>query len=352
MMIYLVSNAQAKARLPPYSSPRLPQRRRRRKKRIRNKKNKKSSSSSSSRESRIAGGVQFGFSPVSQLMGDRVYPRDNDSPPYSGEHGKQSSGRGGGGMHRHTLSQESLMSKDSYATYSGPPSGTYVIQVPKDKIYRIPPPENAHKYKLYTTRQHRRGGCRRCCCTTLGLLILLVCLLAAAVGIFFLIYQPKAPSFSVTRVSVNGMNITSKNSASVMISPVLNVTVRAENPNSKIGIYYEPGSSVTVYHDGVKLCGGSLPVFYQASRNVTVFSTELDGGDIVLSSSARAKLASEQEKGNVPLKMEVEVPARVRVGSLKTWKLTAKVECTVALSALSPKAKVVSKKCSAKVIPW
>lgn len=242
-----------------------------------------------------------------------------------------------------------MMSKDSYA-YSGPPSGTYVIQVPKDQIYRVPPPENAHKYKLYTTRQSRRSRCRSCCCATLGLLILLIALLGAAVGIFYLIYHPKAPSFSVERVSVNGVNITSVTSDS--ISPVFNVTVRAENPNKKIGIYYEDGSSITVNYDKVKLCEGALPVFYQPPRNTTVFATKLSGGDIVLSSADRDKLAGEQKNGRVPLKMTVELPVRVRVGSLKTWKLTAKAKCTVAISALTAKAKVVSKECSVSVKPW
>lgn len=280
-------------------------------------------------------------------MADRVHPRDTESPPVSGEHMKPSPGRSGGGMHRPTLSQDSMMSKDSY---SGPPSGTYVIQVPKDQIYRVPPPENAHKYKLYTTRQNRRGRCRRCCCATLGILILLIALLGAAVGVFYLIYHPKAPSFSVERVSVNGVNITSVTSET--ISPVFNVTIRAENPNKKIGIYYEQGSSVIVNYDKVKLCEGALLVFYQPPKNTTVFATKLAGGEIVLSSSDRDKLAGEQKNGRVPLKMTVELPVRVRVGSLKTWKLTAKAQCTVAISALTAKAKVVSKECSVSVKPW
>lgn len=240
------------------------------------------------------------------------------------------------------------MSKDSYA-YSGPPSGTYVVQVPKDQIYRVPPPENAHKYKLYTTRDHRRSTCRRCCCATLGILILLIALLAAAVGVFYLVYRPKPPSFSVERVSVNGVNVAS---SADMISPVFNVTVRAENGNGKIGVYYESGSSVTVSYDDVKLCEGVLPVFYQPPRNVTVFVTALSGGDIVLSSSDKDKLAGEQKNGKVPLTMTVELPVRVKVGSLRTWKLTAKAECHVALSALTEKAKVVSKKCSVSAKPW
>ncbi|KAL8152232.1 hypothetical protein V2J09_009992 [Rumex salicifolius] len=283
-------------------------------------------------------------------MADRVHPRDTESPPVSGEHMKANSSRsGGGGMHRPTLSQDSMMSKDSYAN-SGPPSGTYVIQVPKDQIYRVPPPENAHKYKLYTARQNRRGGCRRCCCFTLGILILLIALLAGAVGVFYLIYHPKAPSFSVDRVSVNGVNITSVNSDT--ISPVFNVTVRAENGNGKIGFYYEQGSSITVNYYKVRLCEGAFPAFYQPPKNTTVFSTKLAGGDIVLSSSDRDKLAGEQKKERVPLKMTVELPVRVRVGSLKTWKLTAKAKCTVALSGLTAKAKVVSKDCSVSVKPW
>jgi hypothetical protein len=47
------------------------------------------------------------------------------------------------------------------------------------------------------------------------------------------------------------------------VSPEFDVTVRADNPNDKIGIYYRKDSSVEVYYSDVRLCNGVLPMFYQ-----------------------------------------------------------------------------------------
>ncbi|KAK9183276.1 hypothetical protein WN944_026426 [Citrus x changshan-huyou] len=117
-------------------------------------------------------------------------------------------------------------------------AGTYVIQIPKDQIYRVPPPENADRIKgLSRRRKSRSTTCccfRFCCCS----LLLLVLLLAIAAGVFYLVFRPEAPNYSV---------------------------------DDKIGIYYERGSSVEVYYKDVGLCDGVWPQFYQPSNNVTVF---------------------------------------------------------------------------------
>ncbi|KAK9184022.1 hypothetical protein WN943_024367 [Citrus x changshan-huyou] len=117
-------------------------------------------------------------------------------------------------------------------------AGTYVIQIPKDQIYRVSPPENADRIKgLSRRRKSRSTTCccfRFCCCS----LLLLVLLLAIAAGDFYLVFRPEAPNYSV---------------------------------DDKIGIYYERGSSVEVYYKDVGLCDGVWPQFYQPTNNVTVF---------------------------------------------------------------------------------
>ncbi|GAB4859269.1 hypothetical protein Ancab_010731 [Ancistrocladus abbreviatus] len=291
------------------------------------------------------------------MMAGRVCPRDADSPPLSGEHSKSDSPPVSG-MHRPTMSQDSLMSKESYPCYersAGPPTGTYIVQVPKDQIYRVPPPENARKYQQYTRSKHRRNTCCRCICTTLLIFLLLALLVAMAGVVLYFLYRPKAPSYSVESVSIRGVNLTAATSSSSLelaISPVFDVTVRAENRNGKIGIYYEKGSDVSVYHDGVMLCDGSVPAFYQPSRNVTVLSTKLVGSKIVLSTAARQTWLTEEKKGRVPLQMKVKMPVKIKFGAVKTWTVTVKVTCVVTVDGLKANAKVVSKTCDVSVKPW
>ncbi|GMH11985.1 hypothetical protein Nepgr_013826 [Nepenthes gracilis] len=216
------------------------------------------------------------------------------------------------------------------------------------QIYRVPPPENARKYQLYTRRKHRHNQRRCCLCTTLVLLLLAV-LVAVSACILYLIYRPKSPSYSVQSVSVEGINLTSSTTA---ISPDFNVTLRAENPNKKIGIYYEKGSSFKIYHNDVEFSEGSLPAFYQPPENVTLFSMILTGSNIVLSTSARQTILTEQNSGKVPLNMHVKLPVKIKLGAVKTWTVTVKVSCAVTVSGLTANSKVVSKACDVSVKPW
>ncbi|KNA22953.1 hypothetical protein SOVF_029180 [Spinacia oleracea] len=287
----------------------------------------------------------------------RVYP--GESPPESGEHSNAKlmanspSPPVSGEHHGRNMSQESFASsKMSYGYGYAPPNpGTYVVQIPKDQVYRVPPPENAHKFKLYTKRKAGRGGCRGCICSILAGILIIIALLAVTTAVLYLVYKPKAPTYSIESVHVRGVNL-SRTATTTTMTPVFNVTLKSENKNGKIGIYYEQGSLIKIYHDGVNLCNGKLPAFYQPPKSSTVFSTKLSGAGIVLSKSARDKLLTEQKNGEVPLEIHVKVPVKIKIGSVKTWTISVEVSCGVTVNALTTNAKVVSKKCKVHTKPW
>ncbi|KAE7998199.1 hypothetical protein FH972_002765 [Carpinus fangiana] len=100
---------------------------------------------------------------------------------------------------------------------------------------------------------------------------------------FYLVFKPDSPNYSIDNITISGLNLTAAaattTTTSVLtVSPEFDFTVRADNPNDKIGIYYRKDSSVEVYYLDVRLCNSVLPVFYQPSNNVTVFRTALKGG--------------------------------------------------------------------------
>ncbi|KAL5977550.1 hypothetical protein ACLOJK_024933 [Asimina triloba] len=234
---------------------------------------------------------------------------------------------------------------DSPVKASSPPS-SYVIQVPKDQIYRYPPPENPRGHQ----KSRRSRSCCRCISWTLGLLVLLVILVGIAAGVLYLVFRPKNPSYSIEDLSIKGLNLSrSSNQSSLMLSPEFNVTVSAENPNGKISIYYEKGSSASVSYSGVELCNGVLPVFYQGSKNVTVFQTALTGNGVVLSATKRGALVANQQGGNIPLEVDLRVPVKVKFEVVKTWTLTFKVGCDLTVDELTENAKIVSKACRVRV---
>ncbi|KAK9677925.1 hypothetical protein RND81_11G176400 [Saponaria officinalis] len=295
-------------------------------------------------------------------MAERVYPRD--SPPFSGEHPHPNplvETPPTSGEHHRRMSQDSFASsKMSYGNGNGngngygygPNPGTYVVQVPKDRIFRVPPPENEHKFKLYTKKKTNRSCCRCCICSIISTILILAVLLGLTVGILYLIYHPKSPTYNIQSVQVKGVNLTAQNTGATTIKPVFNITLNIDNPNGKIGFYYEKDSEINVYRDGVHLCDGKLPTFYQPPNSFTVLSTELSGAGMVLSKSARDKLLTQQKDGKVPLEMDVKIPIKVKIGSVKSWTFTVKVKCDVTLNALTANAKVVSKNCKVHTTPW
>lgn len=252
-----------------------------------------------------------------------------------------------------TSRPETPLSQENFAEKLKPPPGTYVIQVPKDQIYRVPPPENSRRLQAYSRRAHRRR-CGCCCCLawTAALLLLLLVAVAAAAGILYLVFQPKIPKYSVDGLSVKGFNLSSVAADLAAVSPEFDATVRADNPNEKIGIYYRSGSSISISYDGVNLCHGVWPTFYQGKRNVTVFQTALTGSGIRLSAAIRDALVTAQSRRKVPLEINLEVPVRLKFGAVTTWTFTVKVRCDVTVDKLTADSRIVSKSCSVKVDPF
>ncbi|KAG6417734.1 hypothetical protein SASPL_119926 [Salvia splendens] len=195
-----------------------------------------------------------------------------------------------------------------------PPPTTYVVRVPREQIFYYPPPGNTAKYEKLSRGRERRSFCCRCCCFTSCLLFLLIIAAAVSAVAMYLVFGFQSPGYTVTKVAIHGMNLTS----ATPISPGFDVTVRAENPNRKVDIYYLKESSVNVYYDGVMLGYGVLPDFYQPRKSVTVVRATVAGSDIVLGGAAKAKLRNAQNRGKVPLLLTVEAPVKFEVGAVKT----------------------------------
>jgi len=233
-----------------------------------------------------------------------------------------------------------------------PPSqpGTYVVQVPKDKVFRVPPPENARLFDHYTRRAKRRRGrsCARVCACLLAGAVALAVLAAALAGIAYLVLRPKQPAYTVQALAVSGLAELGNASSAGVFSPGFDATVRADNPNGRIGVRYE-GGRVSVSYDGVLLADGAWPAFYQGPRNVTVFVAKAKGSGIRFSQRVRGQMAAAERLRLVPFDVDVEVPVRLQLGKVRTWAVPVRVYCTVAVDRLAADAKVVSRSCDVKV---
>ncbi|XP_052107800.1 NDR1/HIN1-like protein 13 [Arachis duranensis] len=275
-------------------------------------------------------------------MADRVHPHDSPSPTVS----------------QIDSSDAAVAPKPSLPPDGKPvpPPGTYVIKIPKDQIYRVPPPENARRFAKYTDKKSKRsyggGGRRRCsfcCCFSwfIGVLFIIALLIGIAAGVLYLVFKPKSPHYSIDHIGIKAMNLTT-----AVISPEFNITVKADNPNDKIGIRYETDSSAEIFFKGVKLCDGALPAFYQPPKNITVFMTPLKGNGIKLKSEDEKALVDAQTKRQVPLNVKLVAPVKIKVGSVESWKITVKIDCDVTVDQLTVQSKILSKKCNYKLDLW
>ncbi|KAI0511724.1 hypothetical protein KFK09_012356 [Dendrobium nobile] len=228
-----------------------------------------------------------------------------------------------------------------------PPSASFVIQLPKDQIYRIPPPENAYRFNFYTRQaaKRQRGSCSRCLFFLFIVLSLIFIFLAAALGIIYLIFLPKLPSFSIDSLSIHNINL----SSSAAASPEVDLTIRSANTNKKIGIYYRDGGSVVIDYSGEVLSRGAWPSFYQGKRNVTVVQTALRGSGIRFADDLRGSLTAAVKRREVPLGINAELPMRMRFGAVKIWTITVKLQCDVTVNKLTADARILNELCRAKV---
>ncbi|KAE9596267.1 hypothetical protein Lal_00048748 [Lupinus albus] len=209
---------------------------------------------------------------------------------------------------------------------------TYVVTIPKDRVYRVPPPENAEKFNQLASRKNRRC---HCCCWFIGILLILISLLAITAAIFYLVVRPKALEYSIERIDIREFNMTST-------PPELNVTIKAHNPSGEIGFHYEKDSSVEIFFEDVMLCKGVVPEFYQPSNNVTVFKTTLEGSVMKLRSSDETELVKAEKKRKVPLTVKLIAPLKIKLGMVETGKITVKVDCDIIVNKLKAGAKIVS----------
>ncbi|GJN07100.1 hypothetical protein PR202_ga24896 [Eleusine coracana subsp. coracana] len=271
-------------------------------------------------------------------MADRVHPTPPPPPPDA------------------ATATETTPLQEQHPSFNRPPApapGTYIIQIPKDQVLRVPPPDRARRYAKLAARPARRRRLRRACCLASAALLLLILLFTAFAGAVYLVFRPRAPAFSA--FSVSSLSITNLTLSSSSSSPAIVVAdVRADNTrNRKAGIEYRGGGEVTVAYAGAVLAAGPWPAFRQPPRNVTVFAASMAGKDVALTEEQRRQLGREEAARAVPMTVEATVPVRVRLGKvLRTWTVDVRATCHVEVDRMDgTPAAVTDRGCRVRVKP-
>jgi len=199
---------------------------------------------------------------------------------------------------------------------------------------------------LRAPRRKRHSRCCRCVCWTLMVLIVLVIALGATAGIIYAVFRPKIPTFNVETLTVTRFDV---NTTSMTVTDAFEVQVTAENPNRRIGVYYD-GGEVKTFFNGTELCSGAFPALYQGHRT-TVRPLITLQGETRLDSAVAAQLVQQQQAGFVPLTVNARVPIRIKFGALKLWKMTGKARCDLVVDSLQAgtQLRIRSNSCSFKL---
>lgn len=142
---------------------------------------------------------------------------------------------------------------------------TYIVQIPRDQIYRVPPPAHAKIVERYRNPSRQREGCGGKC----GLWIVVALIsLAAIVGIGVAIVHmffssSKTPEFSVTKVLVKNP----PTSHAKHTHPTYEISLQAGNPNERMGISYEYGGKASLSFKKKKIGGGEYPSLSQEAKD-------------------------------------------------------------------------------------
>lgn len=236
--------------------------------------------------------------------------------------------------HDHDIDPPSSEQPQSAAQPSAPfRSGTYVVQVPKNQIYRVPPPENAliaerHRNPTHNNNNKRPCRCGSCClCSSVLSLLILVLVVGLIAGFFSaVLLRPKNPVFYVERV------VFKANSR----SPEYDVTLRARNPNKNVGVLYQGGVAFLSFRQR-EIGRGNYPSFYQGRDNSTVFGIVFRGSNDVMK--------SQKPKAKVDFSLKMDVVARVRIGLLKSGSFKLVVACDLTVDTLGKGTRVLTQKC-------
>ncbi|KAL6649373.1 hypothetical protein ACP70R_013597 [Stipagrostis hirtigluma subsp. patula] len=228
------------------------------------------------------------------------------------------------------------------------PHDTYVVQVRKDQIYRVPPPENAYLVERYRNERAGGGGksrcagaspaCSPCLLRTLGALLATAVLVAAAVAISVGVLRPGVPSFSVDRLTVNNATRQHRTDYDFFLTAV--------NPNKMTALWYRDGKARLLHH-GTTLASGDMGDPELGGEDATDFSVLLHGAK-----GGRAPKAVEKglagSKAAVTLQLTVEVTVQVHVGALGFGVKRLAVDCEISAAGLRKYVHISSQKCKSR----
>ncbi|KAG5034572.1 hypothetical protein AAZX31_04G100600 [Glycine max] len=220
--------------------------------------------------------------------------------------------------------------------------GTYVVQVPKDQVYRVPPPENARIAESHKKAPPKAAKTSRCClfCVLFFIIFFVLLILLGAVlgGLFSMLLTPKDPQFSITRFKV----------VETKPHPKYDVTLEVHNLNSDVGVSYKNKGHVSLSLRRQEVASGAYPSFNQDAHDRTTFGVTLTSSKVGLPKEVEESVTNDKKKVNVTFSLAIHALARMKMGLLRSGTMKFDVTCNVKLDTLAKTTQVLSQQCETK----
>ncbi|XP_020579544.1 NDR1/HIN1-like protein 13 [Phalaenopsis equestris] len=234
----------------------------------------------------------------------------------------------------HPASHDNAFS--SAVVHAYPPPLTYIVQVPKDQIYRVPPKENARLVEEYRAHfaslRKRRTPCLNFFLRFLCVFISIAIPLLAASLVFYIVVRPTAPVFDVDCVEMES-------------KALFEIFMEVKNPSIGMGYSIEKsvGRGVRLSYKGKVLMDGESPELDLKAKESKRFKLGLHGEKKAVLEEVEESLQG--SKKAVELKLMVGMPVRAQIWRLRLWRMKMKVECDVRLKGMGKVMKVLSQDC-------
>jgi Late embryogenesis abundant protein len=222
-----------------------------------------------------------------------------------------------------------------------PSPETYVVQVPKDQIYRVPPPENAALVERYRNQVSKSTGqspvltCLGWLCASI-LTVILLCLIIVVA--FLATVRPGKPRLSMDQVRV-------KNPTDAQ--PEYDFTMSVRNPSAAMSYSYEKDGTAVLSYGGVNIAKGKTPVLSQNSKNTTTVKIVMEGLKIMVPKKIAKALKGSKE--NVPLKLELEMGVSAKAWGLDLNGMHVAVSCDLTSQGLVKQPRIKTQSCGTQI---
>ncbi|PIA58021.1 hypothetical protein AQUCO_00500150v1 [Aquilegia coerulea] len=223
--------------------------------------------------------------------------------------------------------------------------GTFVVQVPKVQIYRVPPPENAMFMERFRATEQQKRPCSIFVTKCFLFSVILVLILGICAALIYLAVRPQNPTFSVEHVLVKTIH-----SKRQQKNPEYHITLKSNNPNDRMNIDYDKGGSTSLSFKKHEIAKGNTPALHVDSHEDKDLVLVLSGSKAKLPSEIDKSLSGqEKKKTKLALSLSVKIPVKMQIWIVKLWSMDIVIECDLEVNTLSKDTRVLHQKCDAKV---